>query len=127
MARYLQRVHLSPDGRLLAGLARHPQTGRLALRVVDAVDGSPRHELQNPQLTNSYAGVGWTPDGKALLFTTAERTNLWKQLLTSPAPVQVTDFSDLWVTQFEVSPDGGSLLLSRGAAMRDAFLLTNFR
>jgi len=67
------------------------------------------------------------PDARTLLYTTSERTNLWRQPLAGGRPEQVTNFSDLWVLRFALSGDGTTLLLSRGSAQRDAYLLTNFR
>jgi hypothetical protein len=61
------------------------------------------------------------------VFITAERANLWKQPAMGGPIEKLTNFSDLWVMRFAVSPDGRSLLLSRGVVIRDAVLLTNFR
>ncbi|MEO5894921.1 MAG: hypothetical protein ABIS06_04415 [Vicinamibacterales bacterium] len=40
---------------------------------------------------------------------------------------QLTNLPDQWVVRCAMSPDGKSLLLSRGTAVRDAVLLRNFR
>ena len=72
-------------------------------------------------------GFAWLPDGKTLLYTTAERRNLWKQPAMGGPREQVTSFTDLWIVRFALSPDGKTVLFCRGNVLRDAVLLTNFR
>ena len=46
---------------------------------------------------------------------------------TAGAPEKVTNFADLVIVRFVFSPDGKTVIVSRGTLTRDAFLLTNFR
>ncbi|HMB79281.1 MAG TPA: hypothetical protein VKI43_04415, partial [Vicinamibacterales bacterium] len=73
------------------------------------------------------ATIAWTPDDTALIYTTAERTNIWRRAVADGRVERVTNFDDLAILRFALSPDGRTLLLSRGALTRDAFLISAFR
>ena len=45
----------------------------------------------------------------------------------SATAAKITNFSDMWVNRFALSPDGKWIAMSRGSAVRDAFLIRNFR
>jgi hypothetical protein len=62
-----------------------------------------------------------------VLFTTAERMNMWLQPLSGGAPTRVTNLADQTIFKGSRSPDGKTLLIARGSQTRDAFLLTNFK
>lgn len=126
VARNLQRAVISPDGHLIAGVYQEQSSAPVVLGVLELPGGAPR--FQFPDVVRGAGGIEWTPDGQALLFTTPERSNVWRRTLSSGALHSVTGFADdLWTVGFRISGDGGSLLVSRGAGVRDAFLLTNFR
>ena len=78
-------------------------------------------------ISSGFSTVGWTRDGRTLLFVNAERMKFWKQPALGGPREKLTNYSDLWVMRFAVSPDGKSLLLRRGVVVRDAVLMTNFR
>ena len=71
-------------------------------------------------------GFAWAPDGASLFFTSVERMNIWKWTFAGGEPRKVTNFSDRTIVRLGQSPDGKSVLVSRGTAVRVAFLLTNF-
>jgi hypothetical protein len=62
-----------------------------------------------------------------VLYTTAERSNIWRRTIANGREDRVTNFSDLAILRFALSPDGRTFLLSRGTLTRDAFLLSSFR
>jgi Tol biopolymer transport system component len=70
----------------------------------------------------------WAPDGKAIDYiqTKGGVTNIWQQPLTGSPPRQLTHFTSDEITDFDLSPDGKQLLLSRGHSSRNVFLLSNF-
>jgi Tol biopolymer transport system component len=127
VARTLGRAAPSPDGQLIAGLYQLSPESSVIVSVLDARDLSVKLANQNLSISSGTTSFGWTPDSRALLFVTAERTNLWKQAALGGPIDKLTNFSDLWVMRFAVSPDGKSLLLCRGIVVRDAVLLSNFR
>jgi hypothetical protein len=72
-------------------------------------------------------GVWWSRDGDALLYTTPERANVWRQRLAGGPPVRVTAFADGITMRGDLSPDRRTLVAFRGNPLRDAFLITGFR
>jgi Tol biopolymer transport system component len=95
--------------------------------VLDAADKQVRHSNTDMSISSSFSNVDWTRDSRTLLFVNAERMNIWKQPALGGRREKLTNYSDLWVMRFSVSPDGKSLLLCRGVVVRDAVLMTNFR
>ncbi|MEO5894925.1 MAG: protein kinase [Vicinamibacterales bacterium] len=123
----LERAVPSPDGRLLAGIYKPSTDAGLAIGIIDATTGRPVNLLPNFTPASGSGNFAWLPDGKTILYTTSERTNIFKQPATGGPREQLTNLPDQWVVRFAMSPDGKSLLLSRGTAVRDAVLLRNFR
>ena len=56
-----------------------------------------------------------------------ERTNVWLQPLSGEPPVRVTDLASLDIVRGRRTPDGTSLIVARGSAQTDAYLVSNFR
>jgi hypothetical protein len=127
----LERAAPSPDGRFVAGLWRPTVLDTIELAVFPIAGGPPVHRFPSDERTiYTNAGVGsvkWTPDGRGLYVTTAERTDIWLQPLDGGPLRRVTNFLEGGVFGFSVSPDGRSLAVSRGPNLRDAFLITGFR
>ena len=123
----LERAVVSPDGRLLAGVYKPAPEAPLSIGVLNASDGKPVNVFPGFAAASGGGGFAWLPDGKTLLYTTAERRNLWKQPAMGGPREQVTNFTDLWIARFALSPDGQTVLFCRGNVLRDAVLLTNFR
>jgi Tol biopolymer transport system component len=126
VARLFERAAPSPDGKLLAGLYRADLQSPLTLGVLDATTGKPVNTIGDFSPASGSGSIAWTSDGRSLLFTTAERMNIWKQPAMGGTREKVTNFSELWIPRFDVSRDG-MILLARGAALRDAILITNFK
>ena len=126
VARLFERAAPSPDGKLLAGLYRADLKAPLTLGVLDAATGKPVHTISDFSPASGSGSIAWTPDGKSLLFTTAERMNIWKQPAMGGPREKLTNFSELVIPRFALSRDG-MLLLARGAALRDAILISNFK
>ena len=124
----LIRAVVSPDSRLLAGSYRESPSGGFSLGVIDVATGKPVTVFPNFAQATGSGGMAFTLDGKALLYTTTERVNIWTRPLAGGGePKKVTNFSDLDIARFALSPDGKTFALCRGAAIRDAVLITNFR
>ena len=126
-ARLLERAAVSPNGKLVAGVYRESPGGPTSLGVLSSADGTA------VKLFPGYApGLGtgqltWSRDSSAVIYTGVERMNIWRQRLDGGAPEKITNFQDLVVARFALSPDAQSFVLSRGTLSRDAFLLTNFQ
>jgi Tol biopolymer transport system component len=127
VAALFDRAAVSPDGRWLAGLLHPSVTGTFAIGVIPVDGGKPVHVFAGAPFTSQGGVVQWTADGQGLLYTTAERMNMWRQPVSGGAPTRVTNFSDQTIFKGSRSPDGKTLLIARGAQTRDAFLITNFK
>ena len=123
----IDRPAVSPNGRLLAGINVAPGANRLTL-VTMPLDGSaPLRELGTIAPATANGLMEWTADGNGILFSTVERTNVWLQPLTGDPPVRVTDLATLDIVRGRRTPDGGSLIVARGSAQTDAYLVSGFR
>jgi eukaryotic-like serine/threonine-protein kinase len=123
----IDRPAVSPDGRLLAGINVAPGANRLTL-VTMRLDGSaPARELGTIAPATANGLMEWTPEGNGILFSTVERTNVWLQPLSGDPPVRVTDLATLNIVRGRRTPDGKSLIVARGSAQTDAYLVSNFR
>lgn len=98
----------------------------MSLGVLDADTGKPVKVFTDFQVNAGSGSIAWTADGSALIYTTVERSNIWRRPLTGGEPQRLTNFSDLTIVRFARSPDG-RLVLCRGSQTRDAFLMTGFR
>jgi serine/threonine protein kinase/Tol biopolymer transport system component len=117
---------VSPDGQLLAGVwMEHP--GGAGTLAVLTTDGRPVDVFRDFAARSNGASIVFTSDGKHLLFTSAERMNIWTHALGASTAAKITNFSDMWVNRFALSPDGKWIAMSRGSGVRDAFLIRNFR
>ena len=126
VTRNLQRATLSLDGQFVAGVHRSNDQDQLALTVLSLADGQVAHRLPGYAPATGSGGFAWAPDGASLFFTSVERMNIWKWTFSGGEPRKVTNFSDRSILRLAPSADGKSVLVSRGTAVRDAFLLTNF-
>lgn len=80
---------------------------------------------QDSSAASGSGGFAWA-DQNTVLFTTAERANIWEQSILGGPREKATNFSEVWIQRYALSRDG-LVLLSRGTALRDAVLMSNFR
>jgi Tol biopolymer transport system component len=124
----MRRSSTSPDGKQLAmyfhGIGNEPTS----LGVM-SIDGSGPRTLGDVAPSIAYAAVRWTADGKGILHNSAvgDRANIWLQPIGGGEPRQITRFGDQAILAFDRSIDGTKLYIARGALMRDAVLIRNFR
>jgi len=123
----LMRAAASPDGRFIAGIwQRRPEVNPV-LAVFPADGAAEPLQVFDRQIANVNGGVWWSRSSDALYFTSADRTNLWRQPINGGAATQATTFADALINRGDVSLDGRSFLAFRGNPIRDAFLITGFR
>ncbi len=123
----LERAAVSPDGRFLAGVYAASPTAALALGILPVDGGPPVQAFPGFAQATASGSLAWTPDGQNVLYTNVERLNIWRQRLAGGAPEKITNYSDLMIFRFALSPDGRQLALARGTQQRDAVLISNFR
>jgi Tol biopolymer transport system component len=124
VAPLFQRAAISHDGTRLAGVFRENARAPLTLAVLDTKTGAPLKMFTDFNPASGSGSIAWTVDDKALLYTTAERTNIWRRNVESGREERLTNYSDLAVIRFALSPDGRTLVLFRGGMSRDAFLIS---
>ena len=103
------------------------QGTRFGVAVLPVEGGAP---VWIPSDIPASTGGGiyeWMPRSDGVYFTTAERSNLWSYRLGQPKSVKTTDFTEATLVAGEISADGRTMLVSRGAQLRDAFLITDFK
>jgi DNA-binding winged helix-turn-helix (wHTH) protein/Tol biopolymer transport system component len=125
VARGLSWASPSPDGTKVAGIW-HPSPESPIVLAVFASDGSEREPLQLIPGNYPIGGgekVRWTSDGRSLLVTTTEVTNIWRVPLAGGPPVRMTDFAEGAIASFTLADDGSTIVMSRGPSVRDAFLI----
>ena len=127
VAPLFERAGISHDGRLLAGLYRENPRAPAVLGVLDAQTGKRIIAFPDFNPATGSGSIVWAPDDKTLLYSTAERFNIWRRDVATGQQARVTNFTELSILRFAISPDGGTLMLCRGTMLRDAFLISNVR
>jgi Tol biopolymer transport system component/tRNA A-37 threonylcarbamoyl transferase component Bud32 len=123
----IDRPAVSPDGRFLAGINVGSNTGQLSL-VTMPLDGSgPPQVLSAIAPATANGLVEWTASGDGILYSTVERANVWLQRLSGGPPIKITNLTDLGIVRGKRSADGASLIVARGVAQTDAYLVSNFQ
>jgi eukaryotic-like serine/threonine-protein kinase len=131
----LDRPALSPDGRLVAGI-RANDLGQPELVVVPMPSPSGASAKEDRVAPRSFGRIApatanglmeWTADGRGILYSTVERANVWLQRLDGGAPIKITTLTDLAIVRGKRTVDGRSLILARGVAQTDAYLVSQFK
>jgi eukaryotic-like serine/threonine-protein kinase len=122
----LDRPSVSPDGRLLAGINTEAD-GQMTLITVPLDGSAPARTYGRIAPATANGLMEWTADGRGILFSTVERANVWMQRLDGGVPTKVTSLTDLAIVRGKRTPDGRSLILARGVASTDAYLVSRFR
>jgi Tol biopolymer transport system component len=121
-----ERASLSPSGDRGVGVLS--RGSRFGIAVLPLAGGEPTWIPSDSASTGITGLFQWAPDGKGVYFTTAERTNLFYYRFGTPAQTNVTHLTaDAIIFNGAISRDGRTMLVTRGAQGRDAFLITNFR
>jgi serine/threonine protein kinase len=118
---------ISPDGSRLAFYFVDPEDDLSYLGVRPIAGGELLVRLK-ARYPYSGSWVRWTDDGQALVINTmpGDRANLWRLPLDGSEPERLTNFGELRLYWWEFSPDGESLVVTRGDLSRDAVLMRNF-
>ena len=114
---------VSPDGKMIA---YHDFSGPSPhVTVVSSAGGKAIRKLAIPGI----APLRWARDGGGLLYidTKGGVSNIWIQPLTGGEPRQLTNFASDQINNFDISPEGGRLLLDRFQSNADVVLIRDLR
>jgi Tol biopolymer transport system component len=118
---------ISPDGTRAAD-PYFRKDGNIGVVVV-TIDGAKEvADIPAPPTVDPNAHtLAWMPDGKALAWVDVRSgtSNIWATPTTGGAPYQVTHFTSDQIWRFAFSPDGKSIVISRGPNTSDVLLLSN--
>ncbi len=126
LVRGLGDAAVSPDGQRVAGFWRSAPTDPHTLSVFPIEGGDPEWVYAGAFAASGVGSVAWSADGRALLFTTAERANVFRVTLDGRTVARVTTFDEGGITGILRRPDRNGLLVSRVLSIRDAFIITGF-
>ena len=115
---------ISPDSRYIA--CGYLVDGSTKLAVLSLDDGKPIQTFELPRLANLRLGVQWTPDGKALTYRDWVN-GIWIQYLDGGSPQRLKGLPTEKLYAFDWSPDGKSLVFTRGIESRDVVMISDFR
>jgi Tol biopolymer transport system component len=119
---------ISPDGKLVAYIAVFGTPSKPPhLQIASFPDGRVVHEF--PWLASAQHEPHWTPDSKAIQQSVTRKgtSNIWEQKLAGGPGKQITNFKSGRIFNFEWSPDGKYLALTRGSLNREVVMIRNFR
>lgn len=115
----------SPDGKMIAfNFRANAQDAAWQLGAIPAEGGEVRsfQVFGNPSTPHE-----WTQDSKGLMTVVSENgvSNLWRYALDGGRGAKVTNFTKDTIFNFDLSPDGKRLILSRGTINSDVVLLSD--
>lgn len=123
---------VSPDGKQVAFSYREQAPLSWRIAVIPFEGGQPT-KIFNIELFISLGSaldtIRWAADGRGLTYIDTRNgvSNLWSQPLDGSSPKQLTDFKTDRIFNFDWSPDGKQLALSRGTLTSDVVLISNFK
>ncbi len=123
-------IGFSPDGSRLAYLSVVDRGGTERNRtyiVIPAEGGAPLARVPRPE--GPFSSPKWVPDGEALTLLQKEGDgyNLWRLPLDGSPLERLTDFKDVQIWDYAISPDAKTLFFTKGVENSDAVLIENFR
>ncbi|OLE54515.1 MAG: hypothetical protein AUG51_07975 [Acidobacteria bacterium 13_1_20CM_3_53_8] len=121
---------VSPDGKFIAYLYTEKQGGEHpAIGLMPFDGGNPVKTFDMPLTLSDWAGLWWTPDGRAISYVDNANgvSNVWNQPVDGSPPKQVTKFTSNIIFNFFWSHDGHQLAVSRGTTTDDVVLIRDFR
>lgn len=118
---------VSPDGQYIA-YWEGEAAGGAAVAIIRSGGGEPVQRLRvNASAVGDRRALRWVPTGEGLSYveTRAGVSNVWSVPLAGGGARRLTDFRSELIFDFDWSPDGRSLALSRGHFTRDLVIISD--
>jgi Tol biopolymer transport system component len=121
----------SPDGNCIAyrWAPSEERLGEAELRVVSAGADTGKHRTatRHTSFQLSRRRINWSPDGRLLYYVqaTAEGGRLYKVPSGGGEPRPVAELDDIHTFDYDLSPDGQTLVYPRVVLSGDLFVLEN--
>lgn len=125
-------ARISPDGKFVlireAGALAAPRIRVLPAGGWQPVRSFDAAELDGPHLGQA-AAIRWSPDSAGLLYVkdTGGVSNIWRMPLDGGEPKPLTAFTTGRIGDFDISPDGKYLVMSRGWTRGDVVLIRDVK
>lgn len=123
------RPIVSPDGStMLCRVQESLNDPTSKLAVVSTTGGNIITTLNFPTAAKARS-VRWSADGTSIIFAESRDRvdNLWMQPINGGPAQQLTKFDADRIYRFDVSRDGKSFIMARGAENSDVVLVSDFR
>lgn len=122
--RYSRGPAVSPDGFSLGCIYWDDQAASLRYAVIPSGGGAPIKLFGNPD-PNHQRRPRWTSDNQGLLYVDTHdgASNVWLQALKTTEPKPITSFESDQIFDFDLSPDGKQLVITRGTTVSDVVLI----
>ena len=130
IARQFDRAAISPDGKWLGGVYNASVNMELmapAIAVVPLDGSAPLRTLQPMAVATGSGLLTWAKDGSGIIATSNERFNIFFFPIDGGPTKRLTNLSDEMFLRGTLSPDGKSLIASRGRVLRDTFMMRGFK
>jgi Tol biopolymer transport system component len=121
---------ISPDGHWIAYYMYNEPRERVEIVLTSTDGGSPTRVIDVPQTPDAgFSTLHWTPDGSSILFQLKQdgASNVWEQPLNGGVAQKITNFQDMGIDDFSLSPDGKTLAVSRSKSTSDVVFIEGFR
>lgn len=118
---------VSPDGTRIACTYRTDEADRWKIAVLPIDGDTPIAFFALPNPYNQI--LRWSGDSQSLTYLEKRDGvhNIWRQPLDRAAAVQITNFTEDLIYNYDwLTADGGHLIVSRGLKTRDIVLIRNF-
>jgi Tol biopolymer transport system component len=126
--RYSTGPVLSPNGQWISCTYRESQAASLKYAVIPSGGGPPVKLFGSPD-PNRQRMVRWMPDNQGLLYVDTHdgATNVWLQPLNGTDAKALTNYESDRILDFDLSPDGKQLVITRGTTVSDVVLIRGLK
>ncbi|HKE58346.1 MAG TPA: winged helix-turn-helix domain-containing protein [Pyrinomonadaceae bacterium] len=114
---------LSPDGKLIAFFSRkNDLQATLQVQIISFENGSV---VKTIDISQGAFLLKWSPDGRSLNYAETKQgvSNIWSLPLDGGQSRQLTDWKADRIFEYQWSPDGKRLAVSRGGISNDLVLI----